>query len=221
MKQVSELLTKPFPMEAPRVIELGRYDKACIRCGKYSFFCSAGLNLMKHASLGHRYDFWTSNGWVPHSVQVSQNEKLYPLGKPKSPSCTSRSHQRGSGLCAIALLCILHECTGTIYRWPVTTVCTCTLVYFCKVGTSVSIRMFLFLYCSSFLFQNVTITGGCSGALELAICSMAGSGENILIASPGFSLYKCIAEAMGIECRCYELKVSIVGAVSMHPPLCP
>ena len=58
----------------------------------------------------------------------------------------------------------------------------------------------------------MVITSGCSGALELVIRSLAGPGDNILIPSPGFSLYQCLAAPLDVECRSYRL---IVSGISM------
>ena len=55
------------------------------------------------------------------------------------------------------------------------------------------------------------VTSGCSGALELVIRSLAGRGDNILIPSPGFSLYQCLAAPLDVECRGYHLIVSGIG----------
>eukprot|EP00053_Salpingoeca_punica_P020295 m.211265 g.211265 ORF g.211265 m.211265 type:complete len:414 (-) comp18033_c0_seq1:322-1563(-) len=54
-------------------------------------------------------------------------------------------------------------------------------------------------------FEDVVIASGCSGALELAIASIANEGQNILIPAPGFSLYKTLATSRGIETRSYRL----------------
>ena len=57
-----------------------------------------------------------------------------------------------------------------------------------------------------FSWKEVIITSGCSQALELAIAGLANEGENVLIPSPGFSLYLTICVGKGIEARCYKLK---------------
>ncbi|KAK0049755.1 tyrosine aminotransferase, partial [Biomphalaria pfeifferi] len=53
--------------------------------------------------------------------------------------------------------------------------------------------------------KDVILTSGCSGALELCISCLAEPGHNILIPKPGFSLYKTLAESLGIEVRSYNL----------------
>lgn len=53
--------------------------------------------------------------------------------------------------------------------------------------------------------DDVFITSGASGALELAIGTLANEGDNILLPSPGFPLFRTLAEGFGIECRFYEL----------------
>ncbi len=64
------------------------------------------------------------------------------------------------------------------------------------------------LLTSCIMPQDVILACGCSGAIEMAICVLANSGDNILIPRPGFSLYKTIAHSAGIECRSYDLLVS-------------
>lgn len=53
---------------------------------------------------------------------------------------------------------------------------------------------------------DVILCSGCSCALDLSITVLAGPGQNILIPRPGFSIYRTLAEGLGIECRSYELK---------------
>lgn len=53
--------------------------------------------------------------------------------------------------------------------------------------------------------DDVFIASGASGALELAIGAMVNEGDNILLPSPGFPLFRTLAEGFGIECRFYEL----------------
>jgi tyrosine aminotransferase len=52
--------------------------------------------------------------------------------------------------------------------------------------------------------EQVVIASGCSGALDLAISALADAGSNILIPAPGFSLYKTLAAAKGVETRSYR-----------------
>ncbi len=58
------------------------------------------------------------------------------------------------------------------------------------------------------LLQDVVFASGCSGALDLAITVLANPGQNILIPRPGFSLYKTLADSMGIEVKHYDLLVN-------------
>lgn len=53
--------------------------------------------------------------------------------------------------------------------------------------------------------EDVVLTSGCSGALELCISCLANSGQNILVPKPGFSLYKTLSNARGIDVKLYNL----------------
>lgn len=53
--------------------------------------------------------------------------------------------------------------------------------------------------------KDVILTNGCSGALELCIYCLANAGQNILVPRPGFSLYKTLANARGIDVKFYNL----------------
>jgi tyrosine aminotransferase len=53
--------------------------------------------------------------------------------------------------------------------------------------------------------SDVIITSGCSGALAIAIPTLADPGDNVLIPRPGFSLYEVICSNSGIEARFYRL----------------
>jgi histidinol-phosphate/aromatic aminotransferase/cobyric acid decarboxylase-like protein len=53
--------------------------------------------------------------------------------------------------------------------------------------------------------QDIFIASGCSGALEIVIGSLFNEGDNILLPSPGFSLYETLATSKNIECRFYSL----------------
>jgi len=53
--------------------------------------------------------------------------------------------------------------------------------------------------------DDIVVTSGCSGALELAITALASSGQNVLLPAPGFSIYQTICEYLGIEPRDYRL----------------
>lgn len=58
-------------------------------------------------------------------------------------------------------------------------------------------------------FQDVIITSGCSGALDMCIGVLCNEGDNILLPRPGFSLYQTLADSKGIEVRYYDLLVSV------------
>lgn len=53
--------------------------------------------------------------------------------------------------------------------------------------------------------KDVILTSGCSQAIELCLAVLANPGQNILIPRPGFSLYRTLAESMGIEIKLYNL----------------
>ncbi|CAO2609922.1 Tyrosine aminotransferase [Lemmus lemmus] len=53
--------------------------------------------------------------------------------------------------------------------------------------------------------KDVILTSGCSQAIELCLAVLANPGQNILIPRPGFSLYRTLAESMGIEVKLYNL----------------
>jgi tyrosine aminotransferase len=55
--------------------------------------------------------------------------------------------------------------------------------------------------------DDVVITSGCSGAIEIAIGVLANEGDNILIPAPGFSIYQTICEHKGVEAKFYRLLV--------------
>lgn len=59
-----------------------------------------------------------------------------------------------------------------------------------------------------FSSQDIILTSGCSQAIELCLAVLANPGQNILVPRPGFSLYKTLAESMGIEVKLYNLLVS-------------
>lgn len=52
--------------------------------------------------------------------------------------------------------------------------------------------------------EDIVIASGGSGALDLAITCLAEEGMNILIPKPGFSLYKTLASAKGVQYRLYS-----------------
>jgi aspartate/methionine/tyrosine aminotransferase len=52
------------------------------------------------------------------------------------------------------------------------------------------------------------LCSGCSCALDLCITALAREGQNILIPRPGFSIYRTLAEGLGITVKFYNLRVS-------------
>lgn len=59
-----------------------------------------------------------------------------------------------------------------------------------------------------FSSQDVILTSGCSEAIELCLAVLVNPGQNILVPRPGFSLYRTLAESLGIEVKLYNLLVS-------------
>lgn len=59
--------------------------------------------------------------------------------------------------------------------------------------------------CAPLSADDVVLTSGVSGALELAIGSLANEGDNILLPRPGFPLFKTIFDCYGVKARYYEL----------------
>jgi tyrosine aminotransferase len=53
--------------------------------------------------------------------------------------------------------------------------------------------------------NDIVITSGCSGAVDLAIKVLCNPGDKMLIPSPGFSLYQTIASHFGVRCAQYKL----------------
>ncbi|KAJ2713882.1 hypothetical protein H4R19_002027 [Coemansia spiralis] len=53
--------------------------------------------------------------------------------------------------------------------------------------------------------EDVVMTSGCSGAVEMAIGVLCSEGQNILLPRPGFCLYNTIAASRNIEARLYNL----------------
>ena len=56
--------------------------------------------------------------------------------------------------------------------------------------------------------QDVVLAHAGSGALLLSVEVLCDPGSSILVPSPGFSLYKCLSQARGVEVRMYRLLVS-------------
>ncbi|KAL0274295.1 UNVERIFIED_CONTAM: hypothetical protein PYX00_006753 [Menopon gallinae] len=55
-------------------------------------------------------------------------------------------------------------------------------------------------------WKDVIICSGCSSALDLCITVIANPGENILIPRPGFSIYRTLAEGLGVRVKYYNLQ---------------
>ena len=55
--------------------------------------------------------------------------------------------------------------------------------------------------------QDVVITNACSGALLMCFEVLCDPGSTVLIPSPGFGLYKCHADALGVHTKAYRLMV--------------
>lgn len=53
--------------------------------------------------------------------------------------------------------------------------------------------------------EDVVMTVGTSGALELAIGAVADAGQSVLMARPGFPLFRTLAEGMGVRVATYDL----------------
>jgi aspartate/methionine/tyrosine aminotransferase len=58
------------------------------------------------------------------------------------------------------------------------------------------------------LLQDVILTNGCSGALDLCITCLCSPGSVLLLPRPGFSLYKTLAVGLGVKVQYYDLLVS-------------
>ena len=58
-----------------------------------------------------------------------------------------------------------------------------------------------------FLYQDVVLACGCSGALELALDVLLNPGDNVLLPKPGFSIYQTLSISRGHEVRHYNLMV--------------
>lgn len=62
--------------------------------------------------------------------------------------------------------------------------------------------------------KDVILCSGCSCALDLCITALARDGQNILIPRPGFSIYRTLAEGLGIAVKTYNLCVSFYIVLS-------
>eukprot|EP01035_Chromulina_nebulosa_P016941 gene16941-22433_t len=54
--------------------------------------------------------------------------------------------------------------------------------------------------------DDVIITSGCSGAVELSISVLLDEGDSVLIPRPGFPLYEVITRSIGAEVKYYNLR---------------
>lgn len=54
--------------------------------------------------------------------------------------------------------------------------------------------------------EDVILCSGCSSALDLCITTLAREGQNILIPRPGFSIYRTLAESVGVTVKSYDLR---------------
>lgn len=52
---------------------------------------------------------------------------------------------------------------------------------------------------------DVSLTSGCSHALQMSIEVLCNPGDTLLIPNPGFPLYQTIADHLSVKCRTYEL----------------
>nr|CAD7438633.1 unnamed protein product [Timema bartmani] len=79
-----------------------------------------------------------------------------------------------------------------------------------KVGCYIEAREAVARYSSSVDVtvdpKDVLLCSGCSGALDLCITALANPGQNILVPRPGFSIYRTLAEGLGIKVKSYNLK---------------
>lgn len=53
--------------------------------------------------------------------------------------------------------------------------------------------------------NDIILCSGCSSSLDLCISALASSGDNVLCARPGFSIYNTLAKGLGVEIRQYDL----------------
>lgn len=57
--------------------------------------------------------------------------------------------------------------------------------------------------------NDVIVTNGCSGAIDIALRGLLNPGDNVLLPKPGFPFYQALCAAHKIECRFYNLKVRL------------
>lgn len=96
-------------------------------------------------------------------------------------------------------------------------VCDCLLIFrdfelklrkhhYCIGGTLLLLILPL-LNLFWFLSQDVVLCSGCSCAIDLCITVLANPGQTILVPCPGFSIYRTLAEGLGINVKTYQLLV--------------
>lgn len=81
---------------------------------------------------------------------------------------------------------------------------TAYLLLFFQFGNSIWLH---------FSFKDVVLCSGCSSALDICITALAREGQNILMPRPGFSIYRTLAEGLGITVKFYNLRVSVFVAL--------
>ena len=53
------------------------------------------------------------------------------------------------------------------------------------------------------------MTTGTAGALEIALSTLCAPGKTVLLPCPGYSLFRCLCGALGINFKFYKLLVSL------------
>jgi tyrosine aminotransferase len=59
--------------------------------------------------------------------------------------------------------------------------------------------------CAPLSEDDVVLTSGVSGALELALGALANEGDNVLLPRPGFPLFKTMLDGFGVEAKYYSV----------------
>ena len=60
------------------------------------------------------------------------------------------------------------------------------------------------------------MTAACCGGIGLCIDVLCETGQNLLVPSPGFGLYKCLCEARGATIKLYQLLVKKLSSVYVN-----
>ncbi|XP_053979150.1 tyrosine aminotransferase [Hylaeus volcanicus] len=63
--------------------------------------------------------------------------------------------------------------------------------------------------------EDVILCSGCSCALDLCITVLGREGQNILIPRPGFSIYRTLAEGLGIIVKSYDLRPELDWEINL------